>query len=281
MTHHEKRSSRNDYGRLAVTAVAIFIAAYLLLSNTADRTATAEARFADTTNSGLSVVPASGASETSYTGAYISSYTGSYTGSYVVPCGGMARLPCPATASYTGTYTGSYTGAYGPATGSYTGAYTPATGSYTPATGSYTPPPACWDGSAPGAGGACPPCPTGYTQVGNTCVPPDGPQFVGFTSAQGFNASGHLEVRPSLVRSGDTTRVYWNVTNVRDCTVTGSNGDQWSRLASGASGQVTGPIVSRTDYTLFCHSLTGATPSTITETRTVNVLPSWYEPSGN
>lgn len=147
----------------------------------------------------------------------------------------------------------------------------------------------CWDGSMPNASGQCPACPVGYTAMGNACLPPTGPTFVGFPTTQGFNASGHLEVRPSIVRSGDRTRVYWGVTNVRDCTVRGTNGDgssgsvtgEWNMLTSGASGQQTGPITSRTDYTLFCRSLVGATPSTITETRTVNVIPSWFEPTGS
>ncbi len=145
---------------------------------------------------------------------------------------------------------------------------------------------ACWDGSAPNASGQCPACPVGYTQSGNACIPPAGPTFTGFPTTNGFNATGHLEVRPSLVRTGDPTRVYWNVSNVRDCTVRGTNGDGvvggvWNALSSGASGIQTSPITTRTDYTLFSRSLTGATPSTITETRTVNVLPSWFEPSGD
>jgi hypothetical protein len=121
-----------------------------------------------------------------------------------------------------------------------------------------------------------------------TCIAPQPPKFVGFRAADGIQATGHLEVRPSLGRSGYVARVYWNVTNVRDCTVRGSNGDgasgsrtgPWNTSASGSSGKATSPITSRTDYTLFCRALVGATPSTITETRTVNVLPTWYEPSG-
>ncbi len=144
---------------------------------------------------------------------------------------------------------------------------------------------ACWDGSTPNASGQCPACPVGYTQSGNACIPPAGPSFTGFPTTRGFNATGHLEVRPSLVRSGDRTFLYWGVSNVANCTVRGTNGDGvgggvWNALSSGASGVQTSPITSRTDYTLFCRSLTGATPSTITETRTVNVLPSWFEPTG-
>lgn len=166
----------------------------------------------------------------------------------------------------------------------------PGTGAYPPVTLSYVesyPPNSCWDGSSPDpSDGNCPPCPSGYTQVGNTCVPPDlNPHFVGFPTTKGFNASGHLEVRPSLVRSGDKTWVYWNVSNVRDCTVRGTNGDGqsggvWNGLGSGAAGVETSAITSRTEYTLFCRSRVGGTPATITETRSVNVIPTWYEPSG-
>ena len=237
-------------------------------------------QFAETSPSGLALIPASGVAESAYTGAYTGTYTGTYTGAYT---GSYTGSYSPTQSSYTGSYTSSYT----PGQSSYTpgqSSYTPGQSSYAPTQGSYDPN-VCWDGSTPGSGGVCPPCPAGYTRVGNACVPPNTPGFVGFTTTQGFTASGHLEVRPSLVRSGDTTRVYWNVTNVRDCTVRGTNGDgttgaQWNQVSSGPAGIVTSAIGSRTDYTLFCHSLVGATPSTITETRTVNVIPRWFEPSG-
>ncbi len=145
----------------------------------------------------------------------------------------------------------------------------------------------CLDGSSVPAGTNCS-CSEGFTADGNICIPPDGPEFIGFATTKGFNASGELEVRPALVRSGAKTFVFWNVTNVRDCTVRGTNGDgakiesnsPWNKLSSGAGGVETSEIKTRTEYTLFCRSLVGATPSTITQTRTVNVLPSWYEPQG-
>ncbi len=299
MTHHvHGETPTRDFRKLGMYAVALFIAAYLLIgghSNSQSHVVSAEAAYSDISPSGLELVPASGgtvtgsyessyeayyqayyqgyyqgAYEPAYTGSYEPAYTGSYQGAY--------------TGSYEGGYTGSYEGAY---TGSYTGSYEGGyTSSYGPVTGSYVPT-TCWDGSTVPAGQACPPCPEGYTQVGNACVPPQGPVFEGFPTPYGFNASGHLEVRPSLVRSGDTTRVFWSVRNVRNCTVRGTNGDgavgsvtgAWNTQSSGAVGLVTSPITSRTDYTLFCRSLAGATPTTITETRTVNVIPEWYEPS--
>ncbi len=283
MTRHTKKYSHRDYWRLAITAAAIFSAAYLLIGQGSTRLSAhaPEPAFADASPSGLAIVPASGVSQAAYTGSYTGTYTGTYTGAYTSSYTGSYT---PQTPSYTGSYTSSYTpgqSSYTPGQSSYTGgqsSYAPAQASYAPTT--------CWDGSTPGAGGTCPPCPTGYTDDGaGHCIPPNQPGFVGFTTTQGFTASGHLEVRPSLVRSGDRTRVYWNVRNVRDCTVRGTNGDgttgtQWNQVSSGPSGVVTSPIGSRTDYTLFCHSIVGATPATITETRTVNVIPRWYEPSG-
>ncbi len=76
-----------------------------------------------------------------------------------------------------------------------------------------------------------------------------------FIAANGF--TGHLEVRPKLVPTGSTARLYWDVTGVQSCTVTG-NGDSWSTMASGATGVETSPITQKTTYTLTCQ--TGATP---------------------
>lgn len=124
----------------------------------------------------------------------------------------------------------------------------------------------CWDGSTP-LNGNCPVCPPGYTQAGNSCVPPPAPEPV-----------AHLQVKPSLVRPGDTTRVIWEWRNVRTCTVTGTNGDRWEdRTTSGMQGVESSPIQSRTTYTLRCTALPGATPSSITEFKTVNIIPRWLE----
>ena len=286
MARHVKKSSHGDYWRLAIIALTIFAAAYLLLDRTSAQTSTAhEARFADETASGLSIVPASGVSETSYYGYGQGTYYGYGQATYY----GQGTYYGYGEATYFNYGYGQAT-YYGYGESGYQAGqsgYQAAQSSYAPSQSSYTPG-TCWDGSPSSPTGVCPACPPGFTKSGLQCIPPASPQFVGFTTTQGFNASGHLEVRPSLVRPGDPSRVYWNVTNVRDCTVRGSNGDgasgsatgQWNMLGSGAAGVVTTAIGSRTDYTLFCHSLVGATPSTITETRTVNVIPRWFEPSG-
>ena len=98
---------------------------------------------------------------------------------------------------------------------------------------------------------------------GSSCLPPPQPEFVPFdaTSPSGpFRGSGHLLAHPTLVVSGDTSQVYWNVTNVSDCDVTGTNGDSWTGPSSGSAGKTTSGIHNRTTYTLTCYYLTARMP---------------------
>jgi hypothetical protein len=76
-----------------------------------------------------------------------------------------------------------------------------------------------------------------------TCLNPD-PSF-----NSGGNFKGHLQVRPSLVRKGNTTKLYWNVSNVLSCSVAG-NGDTFSGTIG--TGVVTSSINNLTAYTLTC-----------------------------
>lgn len=112
------------------------------------------------------------------------------------------------------------------------------------------------------------------------CLPPPPAEFSSTISASSFgafSATGHLQIKPSLVRRGDTVNVYWNVQNVSSCTVTGTNGDSWTSKLSGTNGQTTSPILGQTIYTLSCTALPRARPSSITESQTVNVIPSFQE----
>ncbi len=139
----------------------------------------------------------------------------------------------------------------------------------------------CWDGSLLGNNAMCPACPEGYTQSGFLCIAPPDPEFVPFQAtfpggSGSFTLSGHLEVRPALVRSGGTAQVYWNVTNVRNCEVKGTNGDSWTTKFSGNAGQTSGKVESKTTFTLRCTSLKGI-PNSIVESKDVNVSPSFDE----
>lgn len=67
------------YLKLLIVCGAIALALYAFDGRPRDAVAVSEARFSDTSESGLVVVPASGVSETSYTATYTGTYTGSYT----------------------------------------------------------------------------------------------------------------------------------------------------------------------------------------------------------
>jgi hypothetical protein len=92
-----------------------------------------------------------------------------------------------------------------------------------------------------------------------------------------------LLAAPTLVKKGQTTVLVWNVENVTDCAITGTNGDSWTSLTSPINGQVSGPILAQTLYTLHCGIIAGAenpdgTPATWNdETVTVNIVPTFNE----
>ena len=83
-----------------------------------------------------------------------------------------------------------------------------------------------------------------------------------------------LRVIPSLVRSGNTTKVNWSAQNVESCTVRGDNGDSWTGISSPLGGKTSKPITAETAYTLSCLDLDGTTQ---TRQATVRILPSWEE----
>lgn len=86
--------------------------------------------------------------------------------------------------------------------------------------------------------------------------------------------TGHLQIKPQLVAKGGTVRVFWNIDNVSACTVTGTNGQTFTGITSGASGQQTAPIMDRVDFTLVCTAADGAP---YRENATVNLLPVYRE----
>ena len=110
-------------------------------------------------------------------------------------------------------------------------------------------------------------CPSGQTQAGALCIEVPLP----------ITITGHLKAIPALVRQGETSRIYWSVTNAQNCTVNGTNTDVWNTLTSGSSGKTTSAITARTVYTLMCNAFPGATPATVKETAVVNIVPSFQE----
>ncbi len=124
---------------------------------------------------------------------------------------------------------------------------------------------------------------------GSSCLGPPSPEFTPFDATSpsgGFRASGHLQVHPTLVKSGDTSQVYWNVSKVSDCTVTGTNGDSWTGPFSGTAGKTTGHISNQVTYTLTCYYLSRSSSDGVggprgaqafSEQATVNVVPFFQE----
>ncbi|RJQ35293.1 hypothetical protein C4556_00600 [Candidatus Parcubacteria bacterium] len=93
----------------------------------------------------------------------------------------------------------------------------------------------------------------------------------------GVIANLNLRAVPSLVRSGETTRLFWSAGDVAHCDVTGTNGDGgvgWDTLVSPVSGKVSGAITEQTTFTLSCYTFSEAL---VTDTATVNILPQWSE----
>ena len=126
-----------------------------------------------------------------------------------------------------------------------------------------------------------PACP--YQCAAGACISPPPPTF---NPDAETDTTGHLQVRPSLLVTGDFTYVFWNVSNVQSCTVEGDNtpADSWTVLGtalnnwtstSGSTGRESAPIEQRTTYTLSCTPLEGQ--SFTPETETVDVLPEFHE----
>jgi hypothetical protein len=104
---------------------------------------------------------------------------------------------------------------------------------------------------------------------GDQCNAPPGANIIKFT------------VSPTLVQSGNTTAVTWDVENVTACSVTGTNGDSWTGLTGTETSRQ--PITSQTIYTLHCSLLPGAkntdgtTAVWVDQHITVNIVPAFNE----
>ncbi len=94
------------------------------------------------------------------------------------------------------------------------------------------------------------------------------------TEGESIALSGHLQIRPSVIAKGTTTAMYWNISGVQSCTVTG-NGRVWTTVNTGSTGTTTYPITQQTVFTLSCTPYSGSTFTP--EIQTVSVLPVFQE----
>ena len=135
-------------------------------------------------------------------------------------------------------------------------------------------------------------CEPTYLNAPNGCQAPDScfeGSAVCVVPTPGFNPSGnltgHLKAIPDIVQAGTTTRLYWDISNVTSCTVTGTNGDGtgsnstgvWNTKTAGPSGVQSSTITHETKYKLHCDAYSGANPSAIDETVTVKIVPVFRE----
>ncbi len=104
----------------------------------------------------------------------------------------------------------------------------------------------------------------GLSEFGTPPPPPLGPAAVVLD----------LRLIPSLVRTGNTTRVHWSAQNVQSCTVTAPNGDSWSGISSSLGGETSSPITQASTYTLSCRDKDN---NTHTKQATVRILPTFQE----
>jgi hypothetical protein len=147
--------------------------------------------------------------------------------------------------------------------------------------------------TAYGGGNITPPCTSGYScPDSNTsrstnpwCVVVNTPCTYGCSGSSGqcnpapsgtLSLSGTSGTLKSIsVRKGQTTTVYWNMSNVTSCSLRGTNGDSWSGLALPSGHVTTSAIQQKTVYTLSCYALNGTT--LYTDTTIVNLIPAIQE----
>ena len=92
--------------------------------------------------------------------------------------------------------------------------------------------------------------------------------------------NGSIKAVPAIAHIGQTVQVIWNVANANahSCVVKGSNGDQWSGMASSPpAGETSGGILGETTYTIHCDSAIAGIGS-YDGTIIVIPAPTFYEP---
>ncbi|HWP61694.1 MAG TPA: hypothetical protein VN495_03755, partial [Candidatus Paceibacterota bacterium] len=92
-------------------------------------------------------------------------------------------------------------------------------------------------------------------------------------------ASGSISITPSLVASGGTVTISWNISNVDgSCTISDTNGDRWSSSANAsnvAAGSMTSPqILKQITFTISCKGLDSVQ---FQQSATVNTIPGFRE----
>ena len=84
-----------------------------------------------------------------------------------------------------------------------------------------------------------------------------------------------LKAVPSLVHSGNSTKISWTSTDTASCTVKSTNGDSWTGKSS--TGNTSKPISAQTTFTLVCKGYKNSDPATVQRSVIVNIAPTYQE----
>ena len=87
------------------------------------------------------------------------------------------------------------------------------------------------------------------------------------------NADLSLSASPTLIRSGETTTLIYDIVDASNCSLAGTNGDSWA-LSSNSGSQTTSALTTETTYTLSCIDLSD---EQVLANITVKIIPSFEE----
>lgn len=104
------------------------------------------------------------------------------------------------------------------------------------------------------------------------CTPVCAPSI----QCDGSGPQAILSSVPALTTYGRTTTLEWDLSNVQNCSIQGTNGDTfgWSDVISTATSTATGAITQTTTYTMNCTDFDGGD---VTASTTVRLAPVWNE----
>lgn len=130
----------------------------------------------------------------------------------------------------------------------------------------------------PGTGTGNPPGSGTTTPVGSTAGtgPSTGEGSFGSSGSgagdadQAIIGNGNIRAVPSIVKSGERSKIIWATQGMVQCLIQGTNGDEWNLLSSRVDGENSRPITERTVYSLTC---VDQGERVVRDSTVVNILP--------
>lgn len=115
-----------------------------------------------------------------------------------------------------------------------------------------------------------------FCSIGSsTCLTSDARTGIGTGTIPALD--GSLSAIPSIVRKGESSRLFWHVVNASACEVTSGLGVVSRLTSAGAGGVSSGPVTNSTTFHLHCVGIPGAQPPVFDDDAVVNVIPGFEE----